>query len=204
MTIKKALDFYFDYGSPYSYLANTQIKKIAEEGATQLVYRPVLLGGVFKLTGNTPPIQTPVKNKVSYGLKDLHHWAEYYQCKFQFNPHFPVNTLSLMRIACLLKAHNNFQKLHDACFKAIWVEERNMAETQEIVNLLSENGFDGQDILENANHDNNKTQLKDDTQAAVDLGVFGAPSFVINNEDGDKELFFGNDHLPLVSFYLKK
>lgn len=201
--MKPTLDFYFDYGSPYSYLANSQIRKLAEEAGAELRYQPILLGGVFKLTGNTPPIQTPVKNKVAYGLQDLNHWAAFYQCEFHFNPHFPVNTLTLMRIACLLKKHDNFVPFHEACFSSIWVEKRNMSELGEIERLLEKNGFKAQEIISKANSEENKNQLKDDTQAAVNLGIFGAPSFVINNPEGSKSLFFGNDRLPIVSHFLK-
>ncbi len=202
--MKLTLDFYFDYGSPYSYLANTQIRQLAEEAGAELRYQPILLGGVFKLTGNTPPIQSPVKNKVAYGLHDLNHWADFYGCKFHFNPHFPVNTLSLMRIACLLKHHENFPTFHEASFSAVWVEGRDMADLSEIKKLLEATGFDVEETLAAANKESNKNQLKQDTEAAVNLGIFGAPSFVINNPAGSKSLFFGNDRLPIVSHFLNK
>jgi len=194
----KTFEFYFDYGSPYSYLANTQIKKIAEKHQAKIIYKPVLLGGIFKSTGNISPIQNPVQSKVHYGLKDINDWVDFYQCELNFNPHFPVNTLNLMRLACLFQNHSDFLDFHEAAFKSMWVDKKNMGLEDEIKSLLKSINMDPHSV-DAANSSENKELLKTQTQQAVDRGVFGLPAFFV----GDA-LFFGNDRLPLVEHFLRK
>ncbi len=195
----KTLNFYFDYASPYSYLANTQISKLVQSTQATVIYKPVLLGGIFKATGNQAPMMNPVKSKVGYLAKDVSHWVDYYQIPFAFNPHFPVNSLSLMRIACALQEQAVFNEFHEAAFKAVWQEKRNMAEPAEIDALLSGLKLDVEACKALAFSEENKTRLKNDTEAAVNRQIFGVPSFIVGDE-----LFFGNDRLPLVEHQLKK
>ena len=195
----KTLNFYFDYASPYSYLANTQISKVIQNTKANLVYKPVLLGGIFKATGNQAPMTNPVKSKTDYLLTDIFHWADYYQCPLVLNPFFPVNSLSLMRIACFLKDQTIFEQFHDAAFNAIWQDEKNMAEAEEINTLLSGLGLDVEETLAAAFSEQNKSLLKSETEAAVNQNMFGVPSFIV-----EEEMFFGNDRLPLVEHALLK
>lgn len=197
--MSKNFEFYFDYGSPYSYLANTQMERLAEKNHCKIIYKPVLIGGIFKQTGNKPPIQNPVKEKVAYNIKDIEHWRELYQVPFNWNPHFPVNTLLLMRIATALYQHKNFPVFHHAAFNAIWVDKKNMTDPNEIITLLKSLNFNAEEVLNAAQEPENKELLKQNTEAAVQYGVFGLPSFRVNNE-----LIFGNDRLVLVEHFLKK
>jgi 2-hydroxychromene-2-carboxylate isomerase len=198
--MNKEFEFYFDYGSPYSYLANTQIKTIAKKHLTKINYKPVLLGAIFKVTGNQSPIQNPVQAKVQYGLKDIQHWVNFYGCQLNFNPHFPVNTLKLMRIACYLKNshHESFIAFHDAAFHAMWIDEKDLSNDQEILQLLDKVSIDAS-YLELANQTGTKELLKTQTQNCIDKGVFGLPAFFVGND-----MFFGNDRLPLLEHFLSK
>lgn len=199
MSKTKQLEFYFDYGSPYSYLANTRLHSLCQRTQSQLLYKPVLLGGIFKITGNIPPIQNPVQSKVQYAMKDMQDWVDFYQCEFNFNPHFPVNTLNLMRVACSLQDHEAFEAFHQSAFRAIWVDKRNMGELSEIEALLKQHKLNAEEVIDKAMSDSNKEQLKSQTQAAIDNKIFGLPSFIIGDE-----LIFGNDRLPLVEHILEK
>lgn len=196
--MNKTFEFYFDYGSPYSYLANTQLENIAKKHQASIIYKPVLLGGIFKSTGNISPIQNPVQSKVQYGLKDINDWIDFYDCELNFNPHFPVNTLKLMRIACLVQNHDKFLAFHHAAFEAMWIHKKNMADDDELNKLLSSIEIDTHKI-DDANEIDNKEFLKMQTEEAISRGVFGLPAFFI----GDA-LFFGNDRLPLLEHFLKK
>jgi 2-hydroxychromene-2-carboxylate isomerase len=199
----RQFEFYFDYSSPYSYLANTKIQNLCKDTNSKVIYKPVLLGGIFKETGNISPIQNPVESKVQYGMKDLMQWAEYYQCELNFNPHFPVNSLKLMRIATLLKNDTEniqeFEKFHETCFKAMWQEGKNLAEPEEIKNLLSDLRLDADKLIEKSQSEDNKEKLKNETKSAIEKGIFGLPSFFVEDT-----LFFGNDRLPLLKHCLEK
>ncbi|KAK6021262.1 DsbA-like protein [Ostertagia ostertagi] len=116
----RTLEFYFDYGSPYSYLADTQVEGIAQRAGATLVRKPMLLGGVFKATGNHSPAELPQKSRWS-GF-DMPLWARHYGVPFQRNPFFPVNTLALMRGAAAAQIDGTFERYHPAVYKAMWVD----------------------------------------------------------------------------------
>lgn len=197
--MSRTFEFYFDYGSPYSYLADTQLKTLAQKTESQIIYKPVLIGGIFKQTGNQPPIQNPVKEKVAYGLRDIEHWKNFYQVPFNWNPYFPVNTLLLMRIATALYQNSEFSGFHHAAFHAVWVDKKNMNDPSEIITLLDKLNLDGEKVLQAAQEHDNKELLKQNTEAAVKLGMFGLPAFRV-----DDELIFGNDRLMILEYFLNK
>jgi len=198
--MNKTFDFYFDYGSPYSYLANTQLHNIAKNNQAEIIYKPVLLGGIFKNTGNISPVQNPVQSKVQYGIKDINDWVDFYGCQFNFNPHFPVNTLKLMRLSCCLQNHEEkkFLAFHAAAFEAMWIHKKDMANDDELKFLLTSLNID-ENFIEKANETENKERLIKQTEDAINRGIFGLPAFFIKDL-----LFFGNDRLPLVEQILKK
>lgn len=120
----KKIDFYFDVGSPYSYLAHTQLKKYEKDTNEKVNYFPILVGGLHKLAGITAPGLIPTKAK--YLIKDCKMWADKYKIKYQFNRYFPIRTVNLMR-ACLIAEKKNFLKeFVNKCFEAIWVESLNL------------------------------------------------------------------------------
>ena len=134
----RTLEFYFDYGSPYSYLADTQVEAIARRAGAMLARKPMLLGGVFKSTGNHSPAELPAKSK--WSAFDMPMWARHYGVPFQRNPFFPVNTLALMRGAAAAQIDGIFERYHPAMYKAMWVDGRNLNDIKEVAAVLSEAG----------------------------------------------------------------
>ncbi|PMZ72089.1 2-hydroxychromene-2-carboxylate isomerase [Pseudomonas sp. FW305-70] len=191
--MSKTVEFYFDLGSPATYLAYTQLPKICAQTDTRLVYIPLLLGGVFKATGNASPATIPAKGR--YMFQDLDRYAKRYGVPLKFNPHFPINTLMLMRAVTgmQLRHPERFAALLDCLFKAIWVEGRSLDEPATVAAVLSENGFNPQEVLTLTADEEIKTALKDNTEKAVQRGVFGAPSMFVDNQ-----LYFGQDRLDFV------
>src|SRR5471032_141243 len=126
--MSKTLEFFFDLGSPATYLAYTQLPALCAATGATLVYQPMLLGGVFKATGNASPITVPAKGR--YLFNDLSRYAQRYNVTLKFNPHFPINTLMLMRAVTGMQLHQpeRFQGFIDCLFRTLWVEGRNMGD----------------------------------------------------------------------------
>jgi 2-hydroxychromene-2-carboxylate isomerase len=192
----RTLEFYYDYGSPYSYLADTQVETIAKRAGAALVRKPMLLGGVFKATGNASPMT--VEAKARWATADMPMWAKHYGVPFQPNPFFPVNTLTLMRGAAAAQIDGLFERYHPAIYKAMWVDSRNLNDMAVIVEVLGEAGLDAGTIAGRTQDPDVKDRLKATTDEAVARGVFGAPTCFV----GDM-MFFGNDRLPFVELALK-
>jgi 2-hydroxychromene-2-carboxylate isomerase len=190
------LEFYFDYGSPYSYLADTQVEGIAKRTGATLLRKPMLLGGVFKSTGNASPMTIELKSK--WSATDLPMWAKHYGVPFQRNPFFPVNTLALMRGATAAQIDGVFETYHPAMFKAMWVDGRNLNDIKEVVAVLTAAGLDAQKVGNRIQDQDVKDRLKATTDEAVARGVFGAPTSFV-----DGKMFFGNDRLHFVELALK-
>lgn len=193
----RTLEFYFDYGSPYSYLADTQVEAIARRTGATLVRKPMLLGGVFKATGNHSPAELPQKS--AWSGFDMPMWARHYGVPFQRNPFFPVNTLALMRGAAAAQLDGLFERYHPAVFKAMWVEGRNLNDMKEVAAVLTAAGLDAGKFGARIQDQDVKDGLKTTTEEAVARGVFGAPTCFV-----DKMMFFGNDRLPFVELALKE
>jgi 2-hydroxychromene-2-carboxylate isomerase len=191
--MKHALEFYFDVGSPASYLAWTQVPKIARDTGAEVEYRPFLLGGVFQATGNRSPMEVPAKGQ--YMVDDLDRFARRYRVPYAQNPHFPINTLTLMRGALGLQMREPARMIPyvDAVYRAIWVEGRNMNDAATVASVLAQAGFDPEKLLALASDPAVKDQLKAETQEAVARGVFGAPTFFVGTD-----MFWGQDRLDFV------
>ncbi|WEW98964.1 2-hydroxychromene-2-carboxylate isomerase [Pseudomonas nitroreducens] len=191
--MSKSVEFYFDFGSPTSYLAYTQLPGICAESGAELVYRPVLLGGVFQATGNASPIAVPAKGR--YTLIDMTRFARRYGVPMKMNPHFPINTLTLMRAATgvQLRQPERFEALLACVFKGMWVDALNLGDPAVLGQLLAEAGFDPQALLALTAEQEVKDALKANTEAAIKRGMFGAPTFFVGNE-----MFFGQDRLDFV------
>ena len=189
----RSVEFFFDFGSPASYLAYTQLPRIAAQFAASIVWRPMLLGGVFKAVGNASPAAVPAKGRWMFG--DLNRWAQRYGVAFTHNPHFPVNTLTLMRIATgvQMRQPQDFERCCDALFGAMWREPRNLGEATELAQVLAQAGFDADATLALASLADVKARLIATTEEAVARGVFGAPSYFVG-----EQLFFGQDRLDFV------
>lgn len=191
--MSKTVEFLFDLGSPTTYLAYTQLPEICTQTGAQLIYRPILLGGVFKATGNASPITIPAKGR--YMLNDLARYARRYGVPLVFNPHFPINTLPLMRAVTGVQLHHPERLVDfiDCLFRALWVEQRNLNDPAAVAAVLTAEGFDPQAILALSNDEQVKATLKENTEKAIQRGVFGAPSMFIG-----EQLFFGQDRLDFV------
>jgi 2-hydroxychromene-2-carboxylate isomerase len=189
----KIFEFWFDFGSPAAYLAFTQIPRLEAETGANAIFRPMLLGGVFQATGNQSPAAVPAKG--TYTFTDFDRFAKRYGVPFNQNPHFPINTLLLMRGAVGLQQQDadRFMAYCSAMFKAIWVESLNMNDPATVGTALQRAGFDPQALLTLANDPTTKDALKSATQEAVDRGVFGAPTFFVGNQ-----MFWGQDRLDFV------
>ena len=192
----RTLEFYFDYGSPYSYLADTQVEAIARRAGGTLERKPMLLGGVFKATGNHSPAELPQKS--AWSGFDMPMWARHYGVPFQRNPFFPVNTLALMRGAAAAQIDGLFERYHPAVYKAMWVDGRNLNDMTEIAAVLTSAGLDAAKVGARIQDQDVKDRLKATTDEAVARGVFGAPTCFVDNM-----MFFGNDRLPFVEMALK-
>lgn len=194
----KIVEFYFDLGSPATYLAYTQLPKICADTHSELIYIPMLLGGVFKGTGNASPAMIPAKGR--YMFQDLDRYAKRYGVPLRFNPHFPINTLLLMRAVTgiQLRQPEHFQAFIDCLFTALWVDGRSLDEPATVAAVLSENGFDPDEVLALTNDETVKTALKDNTETAIKRGAFGAPTMFIGNQ-----MFFGQDRLDFVEEALR-
>jgi len=195
--MSKQVEFFFDVGSPYSYLAYHQLPKIAQARGAEIVWRPILLGGVFQATGNHSPVDVPAKGKNL--LVDLQRWAREYGVAMQMNPHFPINTLALMRgaVAMQMQGADELQRYLAAIFGAMFEQPRNLNLPAEIGAVLQQAGFDPAAFLAAINDQAVKDKLKSDTAEAVARGVFGAPTFFVGDE-----MYWGQDRLHFVDHAL--
>ncbi|MBC5764698.1 2-hydroxychromene-2-carboxylate isomerase [Ramlibacter albus] len=191
----QTLEFYFDVGSPAAYLAWTQVPKFG----VPVDYRPFLLGGVFQATNNKSPMEVPAKGK--YMLDDLKRYAARYGVPFEHNPHFPINTLTLMRGAVGLQMREPSRMIPyvDAVYRAIWVEGRNMNDPAVVGAVLQGAGFDPQALLALTADPEVKDRLKSVTQEAVARGAFGAPTFFVGGR-----MYWGQDRLDFVKEALQQ
>ena len=192
----KTVTFYFDYGSPATYLAWTQINHIIEEANATLTMIPMLLGGVFKETGNVSPATVPAKGK--WMNNDLKKHAELYNVEFNSNSFFPINTLNLMRGAIAAQNMDIFQKYSEAIFTGIWVKDLNLGDISILQDYLDKSDINTVKLFDLAQSDEVKTILIQNTKEAVVKGVFGAPTFLIGDE-----LIFGQDRLNFLKLALK-
>lgn len=190
--MSKQIEFFFDFGSPTTYLAWTQLPRIAAAHGASIAWRPMLLGGVFKTTGNHSPIEVPAKGR--YTLHDLARYAKRYGVPLAFNPAFPINTLTLMRGAQGYLGGEGFQPYLKAVFEALWVRQQNLGKPEVVAQVLAEAGFDPDEFLRLVGDEQVKEGLKATTEEAVRRGVFGAPSFFVGDQ-----LFFGQDRLDFVA-----
>lgn len=193
----KTLDFYYDFSSPWTYLAHTQMKSLAARTGAKVVYHPLYLGGLFKTTGHTPTFNNPLKWK--YSLADMQDWASHYGVILKMPSRFPINTIRPLRAAAAItRSGKDPEPFIDAVMQAYWVDDSDIADPALLKALLDTAGFDGTSILAATETEEVKNAVKASTDGAHARGVFGAPAFFV----GDK-MFWGNDRLPFVEKALK-
>ncbi len=198
----KVFDFIFDFGSPNAYLAYKALDPILSRTGAKVNYIPCLLGGIFKATNNQPPMMAynSVKGKLDYERLEMNRFINKHNLThFRFNHHFPVNTLILMRAAIAAQTDNRLDEYINTGLIAMWEENKKMDDPQIFIQTMNEAGFDGANLLARTQDPVIKTQLMDNTTAAVDRGVFGIPTFFVGHE-----MFFGKDRLLQLEDTLAK
>ena len=183
------LEFFYDYVSVYSYLANSQLKSLS---GADIVYRPMFLGAVMEATGNRPP--GTVKAKGKYLRNDIHRWAKRYSLTFKMNPKFPQNTLKALRLALVAQKRGTFEAVHQPLFDAMWVHEKDLSDEDVLAEIAAKAAVSMSDIEDVAIKD----ELQANTEEAVDRGAFGAPTFFVGDQ-----MFFGNDRFEFINAALR-
>ena len=183
----KNIDFYFDFISPYSYLAYKKLKRINNTNQIKVEYKPILLGGLHKLSGITPPAFNERK------LKNMKNDCELVAIKndieFIWNSKFPLNSLYLMR-GYLIVEKNLKNKFFEICFDAYWKDNMDILDEKNLDKILKTTGLEKNSFLQNIENLEIKDMLKKLTKDAFEKDIFGAPSFVVNNK-----IFWGQDRL---------
>jgi 2-hydroxychromene-2-carboxylate isomerase len=188
--------FMFDFGSPNAFLSHEAIPAIEQRTGVKFEYVPVLLGGIFKATNNRSPAETlaGVKNKPAFMALETERFVRRFGVKpYRWNPFFPVNTLNLMRAAVAAQFEGVFERYIDAAFHHMWVEPKKMDDPEIALAALSASGLDAAQLLARAQQGDVKARLIENTQAAVERGAFGSPTFFVGSE-----MFFGKEQLREV------
>ena len=200
--MSKTLEFIFDFGSPNAYLSYKVLPGILERTGASLEIVPCLLGGIFKATGNQAPMIAfgNVKGKLEYEQTEMERFIRRHALTaFKFNPHFPVNTLVLMRGAVVAEEEKSLETYIDAGLAAMWEQGLKMDDPEVYVNAMNAAGLDGQRILERTQEPDIKLQLTRNTEEAVARGAFGVPTFFVGDE-----MFFGKDRLEQIEEELRR
>jgi 2-hydroxychromene-2-carboxylate isomerase len=191
-----APQFLFDFGSPNAFLSHEAIPAIERRSGVKFEYVPILLGGIFKATNNRSPVETlaGVKNKPEFQRLETERFVRRFQVKpYVWNPFFPVNTLNLMRAAVAAQLEGVFEQYIDAAFHHMWVEPKKMDDPDVATQALAASGLDAAKLFARAQQADVKAKLIENTQAAVERGAFGSPTFFVG-----KEMFFGKEQLREV------
>jgi len=197
----KTLDFIFDFGSPNAYFAYKALPPILERSGAALNLIPCLLGGIFKETNNQPPMIAfgKVKGKMAYEQLEIQRFIKKHSLtEFKFNPHFPINTIMLMRGALVAQRDGYLSNYVEAGLKAVWEDGLKMDDPQVFAKAMTAAGFDGPKMLEQMQDPDIKAKLFENTAAAVERGAFGIPTFYVG-----KDMFFGKDRLAQVEEALR-
>ncbi|MFK7976516.1 MAG: 2-hydroxychromene-2-carboxylate isomerase [Halioglobus sp.] len=190
--MSKTLEFYFDFGSPTAYLAHKKLGQLEVQYGLNVQYKPMLLGGVFKATGNVSPVTIPAKGQYMLA-HDLPRFAKRYNTTLNMNPFFPINTLNLMRGAIAAERLNCVSEFTNSVYDAVWIEGKNMGDPEVVIEHLRGARFDADAIISLSQDSEVKAQLISNTEAAVERGVFGAPTFFMEDE-----MYFGQDRLDFI------
>ena len=192
----ETIEFIFDFGSPNVYLAYRALPPILARTGARLQINPCLLGGIFKATGNQPPTAAfaNVKGKLAYERLEITRFIKKHRLRdFRFNPHFPVNSLLIMRGLIVAQMTDVAAPYIEAVLAATWENGLKMDDPAVVVDTLGKAGLDGEALLKRTQEPDVKQKLLANTQEAVERGVFGAPTFFVG-----QEIFFGKERLAQV------
>ncbi len=194
--MSKVIDFYFDFASPNAYLSNKALQDVVERTGANINYIPVLLGGIFKLTNNKPPMEAffGIQNKNEYQSLEMQRFIERHGInEFQMNPHFPVMTLQVMRAAVAAKEDNYLEDYIQKILIHMWEKPKKMDDPEVIHAAFLESGLDADKLMSQMQDPAIKGKLISNTDEAVKRGVFGIPTFFVEDE-----MYFGKDTLWMV------
>jgi len=201
--LNKTIDFYFDFSSPYGYLASTRIEAIATKHGRTVTWHPILLGAVFKVSGQAPLTTYPLKG--AYALMDFDRAAREHNTPYKHPDAFPIGAVAASRACCWIKASNDttvtdrLTPFVHAVFKAYYVDGQNISEADVVLNVAQSVGLDKDAMAIGIADQSVKDALRSAVENAIDIGIFGSPIAVI-----DGELFWGSDRLEQIDRWLTR
>lgn len=191
------VEFFYDFGSPTAYLAYRRLLTVCDQHNARLDYRPILLGGVFKATGNSSPAMIEAKGRWLFA--DIQRHSEKFAIAFNMNPHFIINTLLPMRGAIWALQSGVIEPYTQAVFNATWVEQRDISRPDELAAIVADAGLDANALAAAVQQPALKQQLIEATNEAVERGVFGAPTMFVA-----EQMHFGQDRVDWVQAALQR
>jgi len=189
--MNKTIDFYFDFVSPYAFISFQQIKKIKFEQGFKFKLKPILLGGLHNLHKITAPAFVPAKAR--FMIRDCKMVSDKYKISFKFNSYFPIKTVSLMRGVLIAEEDGVANEYIDKIFEALWISGLNLNDQTIIDKVLKNLDINPKTFALRLSNQNIKDELKKRTQGAFEKGIFGAPTFYVNNK-----VFWGQDRLEFA------
>ena len=198
--MSSSIEFLFDFASPNAYLSYHVLSEVAERNGSALTLTPVLLGGLFKLTNNQAPMVAfgEVKGKLDYDMLETQRFIAAHRLeRFRFNPHFPINTIMLMRGFIAAQQMGVQQQYVDANLAAMWEQEQNMGDPEVAASVWQAAGLDAQALVEAIQTQPVKDALLNNTQQAAERGAFGVPTFFVG-----QEMFFGKERISQIEAML--
>ena len=193
----KNFEFFFDFTSPYTFIAHKKIRKIEKDRSIKIKYMPILLGALLKNAGIKANVDIPIKGK--YMIKDCKLCAEKNNIQFKFNNYFPIMSLNFMRYVLIAEKKNIADKLINKIFDSIWIDDLNLNDEVIVKKLLTKVEINPENFIKESQSIEIKNDLKKRTDNAFSRGVFGCPSFIVNNK-----LFWGQDRLEFAIEELSK
>jgi len=190
------LEFFFDCSSPWTYLAFHEIEEIATNAGAELIWRPILVGGVFNTINDSVYQQrsNPVKPKLRYYAKDLQDWAHRSELEIGSPPVFPVNSVKAMRGCYVALEHDCLPAYAARTFKCYWSELQDISHEQVLATIVDDVGLDRQEFFDKIASESYKSKLRETTEELIARGGFGSPTIFVDEDD----MYFGNDRLVLV------
>ncbi len=195
--MSKTVEFYYDFSSPYTYIASERIEKICLDSGATLVWKPFLLGGVFNEIGSTPAAQ--IDNKIVYLKRDMVMCADYYDVALNFPEVFPLNSVRSMRGAFVASEQDKLVEYNHLMFRLYFVEGADLSRPEVLGEAVSTIGIDPEWFTQRIAEQDIKDMLRDETNTAIERGVFGAPTIFV-----DDKMYWGNDRLDFLDRYLKE
>ncbi len=191
------LEFFYDFSSPYSYLASTQVEDLAKYYPVEIVWRPFLLGGVFNAIGSGNNMRVPAKGLNM--IQDVQDWARYYKVPVKWPSVFPLHSVKALRGCYVAQKEEKLELYSHACFRAYWAGDKDLSQEPVLKEIATEVGLLPDVFLEQIQQPEIKDRLRADTDEVIQRGGFGAPLFFLKGK-----MFWGQDRLPLVEEFLKK